>query len=112
MRLADSGVRFECKHCGSTRKRNFASGSDVCFRPIADIPVPDYIKRMDEIEPPLWTLREHLTAGGIALARIEADRANVDPEPVCHHFCEADPVDPMAASVEATYRYLSPVLQL
>ena len=63
---------------------------------------------MDEIEPPLWTLQEHLTAGGIALARIEADRAKVDPAPVCHHFCEADPVDPMAASVEATYRYLSP----
>lgn len=30
-------------------------------------------------------------------------------EPVCHHFYEVDPVDPMEVDVEATYHQLVPL---
>jgi hypothetical protein len=63
---------------------------------------------MDDAEPPLWTMAQHLAAGSTAIAQIEADHMHAAPEPVCHHFYEVDPVDPMEVSVEATYRHLVP----
>jgi hypothetical protein len=56
-----------------------------------------------------WTLPQHLAAGSTAIVQIEADCTQVAPEPVCHHFHEVDPVDPMEVSVEATYRHVVPL---
>jgi len=64
---------------------------------------------MDDAEPPRWTMAQHLAAGSTAIMQIEADRMHVGPEPVCHHFYEGAPVDPMEVSVEATYRHLVPL---
>ncbi len=61
---------------------------------------------MDDSEPPIWTLEEHLVAGEVALHLIDADCLYNAPEPVCHHFGEAVPVDPMAVSREAHYDHL------
>ncbi|MCJ8156801.1 hypothetical protein [Sphingomonas sp. LaA6.9] len=63
---------------------------------------------MDADELPDWTLEEHLAAGETALASIDDDHAHVAPQPVCHHFYELNPVDPMVVSVEATYSHLVP----
>jgi hypothetical protein len=63
---------------------------------------------MDDAELPAWTLVEHLAAGMAAIAQIETDRVHLGPEPVCHHFYEVDPVDPMTVSREATYVHLEP----
>ncbi len=41
--------------------------------------------------------------------QIEADRVHAAPEPVCHHFIEVDPIDPMKTSVEAIYSYFVPL---
>jgi len=64
---------------------------------------------MDDVEPPLWTMAQHLAAGSTAIIQIKADLLHEAPEPVCHHFYEVDPVDPMAVSVEATYRHRVPL---
>lgn len=64
---------------------------------------------MDDVESPPWTLAQHLAAGSTAIMQIEADLLHEAPEPVCHHFYEVDPVDPMAVSQEATYRHLVPL---
>ncbi|WP_420381281.1 hypothetical protein [Novosphingobium sp.] len=61
---------------------------------------------MDTNEPPSWNLDEHLSAGEVALSRIDADYLHTTPEPICHHFSAVNPVDPMTVSVEATYRHL------
>lgn len=66
---------------------------------------------MDDAEPPRWTIAQHLVAGSTAIMQIEADRMHVAPEPVCHHFDEIDPVDPMEVSVEATYFHLVPLFE-
>jgi len=64
---------------------------------------------MEDAEPPRWTMAQHLAAGSTAIMQIEADRVHAAPEPVCHHFYEVDPVDPMEVSVEATYRHVVPL---
>ena len=64
---------------------------------------------MNEAEPPRWTMARHLSAGTTAIMQIEADRTHVGPAPVCHHFYEFAPVDPMEVSVEVTYRHLAPL---
>jgi len=66
---------------------------------------------MDALEPPNWTLSDHLSAGYAALEEISRDRAHTGPEPICHHFDERDPVDPITVSVEDTYRDLCPRFQ-
>ena len=68
---------------------------------------------MDDNEPPIWTLQEHLSAGKLALSQIDADYLHTTPEPICHHFSAVNPVDPMTVSVEASYRHLClPLLSL
>jgi hypothetical protein len=64
---------------------------------------------MDDAEPRPWTLAQHLAGSSTAIAKIEADQLHWGPEPVCHHFAEGDPLDPMEVSVEATYRHLIPL---
>lgn len=61
---------------------------------------------MDDNEPPIWTLEEHLSAGKVALSQIDADYMHTTPQPICHHFSAMNPVNPMTVSVEATYRHL------
>jgi len=63
---------------------------------------------MEDTESSIWTLVEHSTAGMAAIAQIEADPIHVGPEPVCHHFYELVPVDPMKVSLEETYVHLAP----
>jgi hypothetical protein len=63
---------------------------------------------MDDTESPPWTLVEHLAAGTTAITQIRAGQVHIAPEPVCHHFYEVDPIDPMIVSREATYVYLAP----
>lgn len=64
---------------------------------------------MDDTSSPAWTIAEHLSASSTAIAEIEADPTHVVPAPVCHHFIEIAPVDPMKVSVEGTYRHLVPL---
>jgi len=61
---------------------------------------------MEDYEPPIWSLEQHLSAGKIALSQIDADYLHTNCEPICHHFSAVSPVDPMTVSVEATYRDL------
>jgi hypothetical protein len=63
---------------------------------------------MDNADPPPWTMAQHFAAGSTAIAQIRRHRMHVDPEPVCHHFDEVDPVDPIEVDVAATYRHLEP----
>lgn len=63
---------------------------------------------MNDAEPPPLTMAQHLVAGLTAILQIEADRTYLAPEPVCHHFDEVSPVDPMEISVEATYGQFVP----
>ena len=60
-------------------------------------------------EPPLRSAEEHLAASEAALTEIAADNLNRGVQPICHHFDEANPVDPVLISVEATYRHNCPV---
>ena len=64
---------------------------------------------MEDDEPLIWTKGQHLAAGLEAILQIEADRAHVAPEPVCHHFDAVDPIDPGDVSVEETYRHFVPL---
>jgi hypothetical protein len=64
---------------------------------------------MDDAEPIPSTMAQHLAAGSTAIKQIEADCTHTVPEPVCHHFYEVDPVDPIEVSVEATYRHFVPL---
>jgi hypothetical protein len=63
---------------------------------------------MSDEEAPNWTLEEHVAAGATALAKINADRRHIDAQPICHHFEEMNPVDPILVSVTETYRDLCP----
>ncbi|MFV3130046.1 hypothetical protein [Niveispirillum sp. KHB5.9] len=63
---------------------------------------------MDD-EPLDWTLEEHIAAGQKALETIATDTSHTHPEPVCHHFSQLCPVDPMEMSVEETYQHLIPL---
>lgn len=63
---------------------------------------------MGNAEPPIWTLAQHFAAGSTAIGQIVSQRLAA-PEPVCHHFCEIDAVDPMKVSVEATYCQFVPL---
>ena len=58
---------------------------------------------MEDPGNPVWNLAEHLAAGSAAIMQIESHHGQTGPEPVCHHFCEVDPVDPAKVSVEAIY---------
>jgi hypothetical protein len=62
---------------------------------------------MSDAEP-TWSLKDHLQEGrSVVAATAQVSRANI-PQPLCHHFFQADPVDPMKVSVEATYAPLTP----
>lgn len=62
-----------------------------------------------DAEPLHWTIAQHLAAGSTAIMQIEADLSHPTPQPVCHHFYESDPIDPMKVSMEAAYRHAVPL---
>ena len=80
----------------------------VRIRPMAVIPDWSYTEEVESEEAPVWQLEDHLSAGAIAIGLIEADRQRCGLEPICHHFSEVDPVDPVSVNVTETYAHLEP----
>ena len=64
-----------------------------------------------EKEPATWSLEEHMRQGREAVAAIALEGAHEVTQPLCHHFSEAVPVDPMTVSVADTYSPLEPVFE-
>lgn len=59
-------------------------------------------------EPPDWSLEDHLQKGREAVAAVESQPEAEDPQPLCHHFSEANAVDPEKVRVEDIYSPLEP----
>lgn len=66
---------------------------------------------MDDSEPSIWTLAEHLSAGKLALSQIDSDYLQTTPAPICHHFSAMNPVEPITVSMAAIYRHLCPLFE-
>jgi len=64
---------------------------------------------MLEDEPPTWSLEDHLREGREAVAVIGGQPEGDARQPLCHHFSEENPVDPVKVSVEDTYASAMPV---
>lgn len=72
-------------------------------------PASQYL--MTDDEPPVWSLEDHLRQGRDALAEIGQQPQTNAPQPLCHHFSEMEPVDPILVSVEGTYSSLKPAFE-
>lgn len=58
---------------------------------------------MFDDDEPEWSLLKHMEAGQKALAKLACVPAATLPQPVCHHFSELSPVDPVHVSMAKTY---------
>lgn len=63
---------------------------------------------MQESDPPIWSLEDHLREGSKAIAAIRVVDAE-QIQQVCHHFSEVKPIDVITASREEAYKHLVPV---
>ena len=66
--------------------------------------------RLEDSEPPTWSLEDHLREGRQALLAIE--KLGIAPQPICHHFSEVTPIDEITHSREETYGHLEPIFAL
>lgn len=67
---------------------------------------------MQDDEQLTWSLEDHLHEGRKAVAAIERQPQTNTPQPLCHHFSEVEPVDPMKVSVEDTCSPLEPAFEV
>lgn len=62
-----------------------------------------------DADPLRLTMAHYFAAGSAAIMQIEADCSHATAQPVCHHFDERDPIDPVNVSMEEAYRHVVPL---
>jgi hypothetical protein len=62
-----------------------------------------------DAEPPTWSIEDHLCEGVRAIKTI-AERQG-EAQPICHHFSELCPVDPVTISIAETYGTIAAILE-